>query len=237
MKLYLLLFFFLFNNAHAIPITYGITVSTESEELNRLLNQLKSNLEDEDMIIVQIDDSNTNKSVQKVINKFKEQIQSPKFVVLRFALNKDFATFKNNLLNNARKYKRNYFFQLDADEYLSDPLIKNFKWFISKNPHIDLIKVPRANYYVNSEEDPPIREIMEKEFDALGRFRYQDSQSRIFNLANPEIKFIDKIHEKIVGFKKSAELPYKSQGISWDIIHIKTYKDQAKANDLYKQIK
>lgn len=216
-------------NSHAIPMTYGVTVSTEGEELNRLLNQLTSILEDEDAIIIQIDESKTNDRVSKVIEKFQNIIPKNKLHVFYASLNRDFGGFKNKLLDTARQLGSTYFFQLDADEYLSDPLIKNLKWYISKNEDVDLFWVPRANYYVDIEGFPD-------EFKHKDKFIYPGPQARIMNLVNPDIKYFRKIHESITGFKKEVFLPHEIESNCWDIIHIKTAKDQFSRVDFYRSL-
>ena len=105
-----------------MKISYAITAHNEAEELNRLLKQLVDNKDPEDEIIVQLDDTATDK-VKFVVDCFA--IKS-----ITFPLNKDFASFKNNLKN---KCTGDYIFFIDADEYLSDHLLKLLKQVLEAN--------------------------------------------------------------------------------------------------------
>ena len=62
--------------------------------------------------------------------------------VINFPLNKDFASFKNNLKNHANGI---FIFQIDADEVPHEYLITNMHELIEANLDIDLFFVPRVN--------------------------------------------------------------------------------------------
>lgn len=219
----------------AVSVTYGITVCNEAEELKRLLKQLSDNLDDEDIIIVQTDRSNTTKEVEKVIKKFKKIFSSSQFYVIKKSLNENFAGFKNNLLKYAGKEESDFLFLLDADEYLSDALMRNLKWYLSINKDVECFRMARANYYVNLEEDPEYKQAIAGGLDDMGRFLYMDEKTRIINLKNQNIRYEGKVHEEITGCQKTLMLPY-DKGNCWEIIHIKTPKKQRKQNELYAKI-
>ena len=95
-------------------ISYAITACNEHVELERLLDHLNDWIREEDQIVIQLDTTATEK-VKEVASKY------PNFVtVTTFPLAGDFAQFKNNLKNYCTK---DYIYQIDADEYLSEQLI------------------------------------------------------------------------------------------------------------------
>jgi hypothetical protein len=235
MKYFLVLIILIFNmQSLAIPVIYAITVSTEAEELKRILKQLSSNLDEEDKILLQVDQGNETKEVIKVINELSKNINKSQFKVIYFALNEDFASFKNNLLANAGD--QGFMFQIDADEYLSSSLMQNLKYYLAENLDVDLIYIPRANYYINMEGNAEFQEWVRKDLDELGRFRYPDPQGRLIRLANKKIKYKNKLHEQIIGVEKNAQMPNYNKSQNWDLIHIKTMKKQNKSEILYQKI-
>jgi hypothetical protein len=63
--------------------------------------------------------------------------------------------------------------------------------------------------------------------DERGWVNYPDYQNRIFK-NKPEIHWVNKVHEKIIGAMSTAELPP-----SLDLIHPKTIERQEKQNNYY----
>lgn len=117
-----------------MKISYAITAHNEAEELNRLLKQLTEGKELGDEILVQLDDKATDK-VKFVVDSYP--VRS-----FTFPLNNDFATFKNNLKDNCTG---DYIFFIDADEYLSEHLLKLLKQVLENNSQVDCYGVPRVN--------------------------------------------------------------------------------------------
>lgn len=200
-------------------ISYCVTVSTEHVELTALLNQLSSNLDPEDELIVLVDTSKITPEVSKVIGDFKvfntiELIGSD--------LNKDFALFKNNFIDKATK---DYIIQYDADELLSDELLTNLKPILEFNPQVDMFWVPRENYVTGITQ-----EHIQKwgwRIDERGRINYNDPQARIFR-NNKQIRWRNKLHEVLEGYKTYASLPDTHY-----IIHRKTIERQEQQNLFY----
>jgi len=196
-------------------ISYAITACDEHAELERLLNQLDTNIRDIDEVVIQLDTTATDK-VKEVCYNY------PAFTLWEFPLNKDFASFKNHLKS---KCNRDYIFQIDADEYLSEELILSLPQIVEMNPEIELYAVPRINtvegltqehiqkwgWYVNQDE----------------WINYPDYQTRILKNI-PDIKWINKVHERLVGAKEIVPLPE-----GYDLIHPKTIKRQEKQNNFY----
>ena len=63
-----------------------------------------------------------------------------------------------------------------------------------------------------------------------GWVNWPDNQHRIFR-NKPEIKWVNKVHEKIVGWKTYADLP--SEDDSYALYHIKDIDRQRKQNEFY----
>ena len=126
-----------------LKISYGITVHNEADELNKLLDVLNKNIDDEDEIVVCIDDygQDKNPALVEVFDRW-----SPDIVYQR-KLGKDFAAQKNSVIE---KSSGDYIFHIDADEYPNEILIQQLKQILEIND-VDLIWVPRVNTKVGLE--------------------------------------------------------------------------------------
>ena len=201
-------------------ISFAITVHNEHEELDKLLQQLTKNIRVEDEIVVQMDITATEE-VKAVVNNYK-------LTNYFHPLNKDFATFKNNLKSLCTK---DWIFFIDADETLNYYFSKNIHEFLELNKGIvDLIAVPRVNK-VNGLTQAHIDK-WRWFVDDNGWVNWPDYQTRI--CANkPEIKWVNKVHERLTGFKTSAHLPALEE---WSLTHIKDIDRQEKQNKFYETI-
>ena len=74
-----------------MKISYAIPVCNEYKEIEYLLEYLTKHKREQDEIVVQCDQGNTTQEVYNVLKQY------PDIKVIEFALNKDFALFKNNL--------------------------------------------------------------------------------------------------------------------------------------------
>jgi glycosyltransferase involved in cell wall biosynthesis len=199
-------------------ISYAITACNEHVELDRLLNQLIEYIRPEDEIIVQIDSLNATTEVMAVLAKYHDKIHNS----ISFTLNGDFSSFKNNLKEHCTK---DYIFQIDADEYLSDQLIENIHQILELNPDIEVYAVPRVNTVEGLTQEHIQKWGWNVNVD--GWVNYPDYQTRIFkNL--PEIKWVQRVHERLVGAKISIAIPG-----GYDLIHPKTIDRQEKQNNFY----
>lgn len=154
-------------------LSYAIPVCNEHEELDRLLTHLIKYIDPKyDEIVVQCDQGNTTPQVYEVIRKHADKIK-----VVEYPLKGDFASFKNNLKANCAGAR---IVQLDADELLSEWLLKNLSTILQDNPTIDLFCLPRINT-VDGLTEEHIRKwrwrisklesrIEEAEFDLNNRF-------------------------------------------------------------------
>ena len=118
-------------------ISYAIPVCNEDKELDRLLGQLLFHETPNMEVVVQCDQGNTTPEVYRILDKYSAFIH-----VVEFPLRGNFAAFKNNLKKHCTGA---WIFQIDADEYLSDSLIKNLPSILQANPTVDLFLVPRVN--------------------------------------------------------------------------------------------
>lgn len=198
-------------------ISYAITACNEHVELDRLLSQLSLSIRDEDEIVVQMDITATDE-VKAVVNKYK-------LMNYFHPLNKDFATFKNNLKGLCTK---DYIFQIDADEYLSEELLTYLPAILEDNRRVEMFSIPRINT-VEGLTEQHIRQWGWR-VDERGWVNYPDYQNRILK-NKPEIHWINKVHEKIVGAMVTTEIP---PGL--DLIHPKTIDRQEKQNNYYNTI-
>ena len=198
-------------------ISYAITACNEHVELDRLLNQLSSSIRDEDEIVVQMDITATDE-VKDVVNKYK-------LMNYFHPLNKDFATFKNNLKSLCTK---DYIFQIDADEYLSEELLVYLPAILEDNSSVEMFSLPR----INTVEGLTQEHIKQWGWrvDERGWVNYPDYQNRILR-NKPEIYWVNKVHEKIIGAMTTTEIP---PGL--DLIHPKTIDRQEKQNNYYNTI-
>jgi hypothetical protein len=195
-------------------ISYAITACNEHVELDRLLSQLSSSIRDEDEIVVQMDITATDE-VKAVVNKYK-------LMSYFHPLNKDFATFKNNLKGLCTK---DYIFQIDADEYLSEALLAYIPAILEDNSSVEMFSIPRINT-VEGLTEQHIKQWRWR-VNEKGWVNYPDYQNRILK-NKPEIHWVNKVHERIVGATTVTEIP---PGL--DLIHPKTIDRQEKQNNYY----
>ena len=199
-------------------ISYAITACNEHVELERLLNQLDSSIRNEDEIIVQLDITATEEVKEIASTSRYNKLTT----VVTIPLNKDFASFKNHLKGYCTK---EYIFQIDADEYLSDNLLTYLHVILELNPEVELYAVPRIN---------TVKGLTSEHINKWGWYinengwiNYPDHQQRIFKNID-EIKWENKVHERIVGARVVSPIPE-----GYDLIHPKTIERQEKQNNFY----
>jgi glycosyltransferase involved in cell wall biosynthesis len=201
-------------------ISYAITACNEHVELERLLDHLEDWIREEDEVVIQLD-INATEEVKALCFDYMRS----NWNVIEFGLNSNFASFKNNLKNYCTK---DYIFQIDADEYFSEQLIISLPEILEINPEIELYAVPRINTV-----EGLTQEHIQKwgwNVNENGWVNYPDYQTRIFKNI-PEIKWINKVHERLVGAKNGSHLPE-----GYDLIHPKTIERQEKQNQLYEKL-
>jgi len=199
-------------------ISYAITACNEHVELQRLLENLKQNIRlHYDEVVIQLD-KNATEEVKTVV----EECEIVDFTIT-FPLNNDFASFKNNIIENC---VGDFIFSLDADEYVDPWLLRNLELLLSSNPEVDMYSVPRINTVEGLTEEHIKRWGWRVE---QGRVNYPDYQNRIFR-NTPSIRWVNKVHERITGYKFHTNLPLVDE---MSIYHPKDIKRQEKQNKFY----
>jgi glycosyltransferase involved in cell wall biosynthesis len=206
-----------------MKISYGITVCNESIELRRLLKHLSNLIDEMDEILILVDHTNSTDAVYDVIKFYRDRFEN--FVLLETSLNGDFAKFKNNLIEQA---SGDYLFQIDADEIPSEFLIENIKPILKVNSTIDCFYIPRVNK-VEGITHKHIQ-LWRWRVDEEQRVNYPDPQMRLFKL-NKGIKWKNKVHEVLDGYKTISTLPYDTEDFC--LYHIKSIEKQEKQNNFY----
>jgi hypothetical protein len=204
-------------------ISFAITVCNEHIELKRLITQLRSFIRPEDEIVVLVDTKNSTPEVEQYVESL---VNIPNFKWVGVLFNNDFASFKNKLKDLCSK---DWVFFIDADEFLGDDLANNIHEILDVNQNIvDVIAIPRINTV-----EGLTRDHIDKWrwfVDDNGWVNYPDYQTRI--CANkPEINWINKVHERLSGWKTIANLPH-----GYDLMHPKTIERQERQNNFYNTI-
>ena len=208
-----------------MKISYAITVCNELEEIKRLVSFLLSNKREQDEIVVQQDEL-TNPSMETVAvqNYLNELIFEDKIKFVSYALNNNFGAFKNNLTANCTG---DFIFQIDADEVPCTPLIESLPDILESNPELDVLLVPRVNTV-----EGLTQEHIQKwgwNVNSEGWVNWPDFQWRIYR-NSPEIKWKNKVHEVLEGFKTYTTLPMEED---YSLYHPKTIERQERQNNYY----
>lgn len=210
-----------------MSISFAITAYNEHEELQVLLNQLEQIAKSDDEIVIQLD-SKATPEVLSLVDQFINKDFTFTVKKCVFDLNNHFADFKNNLKSYCTK---DWVFQIDADETLSETFSRVIHEVLGANDGIDLIAVPRVNIVKGLEQNDIIQ--WHWQVNSQGWVNWPDPQHRIFR-NKPEVKWVNKVHEVIVGWKTYAELP--SEDDSYALYHIKDIDRQRKQNEFYSKI-
>ena len=201
-----------------MKISYSVTVCNELEEMQRLIPHLLEYKREEDEIVVLQDIQNQHHALSEYLHKLKYEAKI-KLEGARF--DGHFANWKNRLKELCTG---DYIFQIDADELPTADLLQDLPLIVSQN-NIDLFLVPRDNKVKGITEEH-IKKWGWK-VDVLGRINFPDYQTRIYK-NSPDIKWINKVHERIDGFKTYAALPHE-----YFLHHIKTIERQERQNNYY----
>jgi glycosyltransferase involved in cell wall biosynthesis len=198
-------------------ISIAITVCNEHKELETLLDYLSERALSPDYeIVVQIDEQNhTPEVLHAIIDRgIKHHF---------FPLNKDFASYKNELIKHC---SGEYIFQIDADELIASEMFEALPFILKANPEVDLYYVPRIN---------TVSGITQEHIQKWGwryeneRVNWPDYQTRIYK-NSPNIRWRNAVHEVIEGHKQFTILPAVDE---LALIHHKSIERQEKQNDFY----
>ncbi|CAM3041181.1 hypothetical protein DRF59_11925 [Chryseobacterium flavum] len=209
----------MFDFLKPVTISYGITVCNESKELCKLLDVLLPLIDKKDEVIILRDMTAPDQKVGEVLENYKSKVK-----IIEAQLNGDFATFKNNLIKHA---ECRYLFQIDADEYPEEDLIKTLKAYLRKESRGDCFFVPRINIVDGITEDY-IRK-MKWDINEMGYINFPDYQPRIIK-NNKNIFWKNKVHETFYGYRKVKYIPAEN---NLCLIHRKDVEKQKKQNEFY----
>lgn len=123
-----------------MKISFAITVSSEFIEIKRLLTFLIENKRVEDEIVILFDEKNGNKETKEFLESFNDMLNVK--IIYDLGFNYNFAEWKNKLNSHCTG---DFIFQLDADEMISEYMVKNVNEIISLNPETELYFLPRIN--------------------------------------------------------------------------------------------
>ena len=214
------------NKNTMINITYAITVCNELEEITKLVDFLKDRIKKDDEILIQYDETSVTDAIRSYLT-ILSQLHTDTIKVIGYPLNNDFASFKNNIKNNAKGI---FIFQIDADEIPSEYLVENLSEFIEFNKDVDLFFVPR----INTVEGLTQKHIKKWKWNVndKGWVNFPDYQTRIYRRTS-EIEWVGKVHERIIGYNTLSVLPAEEQ---YCLYHHKEIERQEKQNAYYDTI-
>ena len=206
-----------------MKISYAITVCNELEEVKRLVNFLLLTKRKQDEIVILYD---TNGSVE--VYDYVDNVDEIEGVfVIKDNFTRHFADWKNLLTSFC---KGDYIFQIDADELPNEELINNLPYILEVNPELDVLLVPRVNTVEGLTQDHINK--WGWNVNKEGWVNWPDFQWRIYR-NSPEIKWVNKVHERLEGFKSYTTLPMEEV---YSLYHPKTIDRQERQNNYYESL-
>ena len=204
-----------------MKITYAVTVCNEFIEIQRLVHHLLKNKRVQDDVVILYDSKNGNPDIETFL---RSHSVNGEFMWHTGEFEGHFANWKNklNMLCTG-----DYIFQIDADEMPTKTLIEYLPDIIEGNPAVDVLLVPRINTV-----DGLTPEHIAKwrwNINSNGWVNFPDYQWRIWK-NKPEIKWKNKVHEVLEGYKIMSTLPSEEE---YCLHHPKTIEKQEKQNNYY----
>ena len=206
-----------------MKISYAITVCDEFLEIQRLLSLLLNNKRRQDEVVVLVDLSK-NKPTSELLGYLHELNSEDYITLVEDTFNRHFADWKNILTKSC---KGDYIFQIDADELPNLVLIQNLPIILESNPDNEVYLVPR----VNTVEGLTPEHIQMWGWNVNDKkwVNWPDYQWRIWK-NKPIIKWKNKVHEVLDGYKSYAALPSQEE---YALYHPKDILKQEKQNSYY----
>ncbi len=205
-------------------VSYAVTVCDEVEEIRRLIAILSS-IDIRDEIVIQYDEPNTPPAVMDFLRVLRDERGCS--AIIPFALNDDFAAFKNNVKDFCRG---DYIFQIDTDEYPTMYLLSQIHGILKANPTADVLMVPRINTVSGL-----TRAHLQKwgwHINAQGWVNFPDPQTRIYRNRD-SIRWVNRVHETLAGYRILAQVPWMPE---LALMHPKTIARQEKQNSFYERL-
>jgi hypothetical protein len=187
-------------------------------------------LKDEIVVLV---DMTKNEPTSELLGYLHKLSSSDIITLSEQNFNNHFADWKNKLSSLC---KGDYIFQIDADEIPNENLIAVLPDLLEENENIDVFLVPRVNT-VEGLTPEHIQKWGWRVTDTGSGLdeewvNWPDYQWRIWK-NKPEIKWINKVHERLEGFTHYTAMPDVEY---FALYHPKTIDKQEKQNQLYNQI-
>lgn len=207
-----------------MKISYAITVCNEAIEIQKLVDFLLKNKRREDEIVILFDSKNGSKGVEQYL---RAKSVNSEFAWHAGEFNNHFADWKNKLTSLC---SGDYIFQIDADEIPHEYLVQALPEILESNPDNEVYLVPRVNTVSGLTQ-----EHIDKwrwNVDDEDRINWPDYQWRIWK-NKPDIKWVNKVHERLAGFKTYAPL---GAMVELSLIHPKTIERQVKQNEYYSKL-
>jgi hypothetical protein len=204
-----------------MKISYAITVCNEFLEIQKLVTFLLDNKRQEDEIVILYDQDNGDKGIEEYL---RSKSVNGAFNWHSGTFEGHFSDWKNKLTSLCGG---DYIFNIDADEMPTEDLINSLPYILEINPEIDIFLVPR----INTVEGLTQEHINQWRWNVneKGWVNFPDYQWRVYkNL--PNIKWKNKVHEVLEGFKTSTLLPAEEE---YCLYHPKTIAKQEKQNNYY----
>jgi len=200
-----------------MKISYAITVCNEFKEIKKLISFLLESKRQEDEVVVLFDKQGGTAEVWSYLQEQDIKCEAKSF-------KHHFADWKNYLTTLC---SGDYIFQIDADEIPDWYLINYLPEILESNPDNEVYLVPRVNT-VEGLTDEHIKK-WRWNVNKNGWVNWPDYQWRIWK-NKPEIKWVNKVHERLEGFKTYSTLPQEPE---FSIKHPKNIKRQEKQNSYY----
>jgi hypothetical protein len=205
-----------------MKISYAITVKDELIELDRLLFRLQKSKRDIDEIVIVYDGINGSIQVEQYLKA--QTVSSSPFRWHSFEFKNNFSELKNYI---TQLCTGDYIFQIDADEFPNEYLVSVLPTILESNPETEVYLTPRVN---------TVEGLTEQHIQKWGWrvdenrwINFPDYQWRIWK-NKPEIKWINKVHERLEGFKTYVALPPQEE---FSLYHPKDIERQEKQNNYY----
>ena len=202
-------------------ISYAITVCNEKKEIKKLVDFLLHKKRPNDEIVILYDQKNGDEEIATMLTKFNKL---PNVQFWRGFFEGHFADWKNKLKDYC---KGDYIFQIDADELPDEGLIKDLPRILEANPDNEVYLTPRVNTVEGLTKEHIGR--WQWRVNEKGWVNWPDYQWRIWKII-PEIKWVNKVHEKLSGYKTYAALPASPK---YALYHPKDIQRQERQNAFY----
>ena len=200
-----------------ISISYAITVCNEVNEIKKLIPILLEGKRENDEVVVLFDKQNGTAEVWSYLQEQDIKCEAKSF-------QHHFADWKNYLTTLC---SGDYIFQIDADEFPHDILLEKLPSILESNPDNEVYLTPRVNTVEGLTQEHVTK--WRWNVDEQDRVNWPDYQWRIWK-NKPEIKWVNKVHERLEGFKTYAPIPALPE---LALYHPKEIKRQEKQNAYY----